>query len=238
MKKALFLMLFMGSLFLANAQSAVGVTYQNQTYNDGDTIAVTVPTTVESLATIGLKNQSTSRLEGLVVTLTEVSVGGIEIYAICTDQCVPGLVSNSFDIAIRGSYNTLVFDFFNNYPENTTPSVYTMNVANNDVSTTVVLKLCFEGVGIGQVGTFASLLAFPNPSENHATIYYSTVRPAELVIYDVLGNLRHSQRVDGTGTLSLGLGCGTPTLELGTGIYFYGLLVDETCRVMKKLVIR
>ena len=67
---------------------------------------------------------------------------------------------------------------------------------------------------------------------------HSTVRPAELVIYDVLGNLRHSQRVDGTGTLRLGLGCGTPTLELGTGIYFYGLVADETCRVMKKLVIR
>ena len=229
MKKILSLMLFMGSLFLANAQSAVGVTYQNQTYNDGDTITVVVPTANESLGTIGLKNQSNSRLEGLVVTLTEVSVGGIEIYAICTDQCVPGLVSNSFDIAIRGSYNTLVFDFFNNYPENTTPSVYTMNVANNDVSTTVVLKLCFEGVGIGQVGTFASLNAFPNPCENHATIYYSTVRPAQLVVYDALGRLSHTQRVNGTGTLNL---------ELGTGIYSYGLVSDEGCRVMKKLVVK
>lgn len=229
MKKILSLMLFMGSLFLANAQSAVGVTYQNQTYNDGDTITVVVPTANESLGTIGLKNQSNSRLEGLVVTLTEVSVGGIEIYAICTDQCVPGLVSNSFDIAIRGSYNTLVFDFFNNYPENTTPSVYTMNVANNDVSTTVVLKLCFEGVGIGQVGTFASLNAFPNPCENHANIHYATERPAELVVYDAMGRLCHTQRVNGTGTLGL---------ELPAGIYSYGLVSDEGCRVMKKLVVK
>lgn len=238
MKKALFLMLLVGSVAWTNAQSAVGVTYQNQTYNDGDTISVTVPTTVESLATIGLKNQSTSRLEDLVITLAEVSVGGIEIYAICTDQCVPGLVSNPLDIAIRGSYNTLVFDFYNNYPDNTTPSVYTMTVANNDVSTTVVLKLRFEGVGIGQVGSFASLNAFPNPGENHATIYYSTVRPAQLVIYDALGRLCHTQRVDGTGTLSVGLGAVTPTLELPAGIYSYGLVVDDGCKVMKKLVIK
>jgi len=231
-------MLFMGSLLLANAQSPVGVTYQNQTYNDGDTITVVVPTANESLNTIGLKNQSTSRLEGLVITLTEVSVGGIEIYAICTDQCVPGLVSNPFDIAIRGSYNTLIFDFYNNYPDNTTPSVYTMNVANNDVSTTVVLKLRFEGVGIEQVGTIASLNAFPNPCESHATIYYATVRPAQLVIYDAMGRLCHTQRVDGTGTLRVGLGAVTPTLDLPAGIYSYGLLVDETSRVMKKLVVK
>ena len=225
MKKVLFLMLLVGSVALANAQSAVGVTYQGQTYNDGDTITVTIPSHAESFDGIGLKNQSNSHLEGLVVTLTQLTAGGIEIYATCTGEvCIPGLVSNPIEIAIRGSYNSLIFDFYNNYPDNTAASVYSMNVANEDVSTTV--------------GTFASLLAFPNPSENHATIYYSTVRPAELVIYDVLGNLRHSQRVDGTGTLSLGLGCGTPTLELGTGIYFYGLLVDETCRVMKKLVIR
>ena len=239
MKKVLFLILLVGSVALANAQSAVGVTYQGQTYNDGDTITVTIPSNAESFDGIGLKNQSNSHLEGLVVTLTQLTAGGIEIYATCTGEvCIPGLVSNPIEIAIRGSYNSLIFDFYNNYPDNTAASVYSMNVANEDVSTTVVLKFRFEGVGIEQVGTFASLLAFPNPSENHATIYYSTVRPAELVIYDVLGNLRHSQRVDGTGTLSLGLGCGTPTLELGTGIYFYGLLVDETCRVMKKLVIR
>ena len=93
----------------------------------------------------------------------------------------------------------------------------------------MVLKLCFEGVGIGQVGTFASLNAFPNPCENHATIYYSTVRPAQLVVYDALGRLSHTQRVNGTGTLNL---------ELGTGIYSYGLVSDEGCRVMKKLVVK
>ena len=216
MKKALFLMLFMGSLFLANAQSAVGVTYQSQTYNDGDTITVVVPTTAESFDGIGLKNQSNSRLEGLVVTLTQLTIGSIEIYATCTGEvCVPGLVSNPIDIAIRGSYNSFILDFYNNYPDNTTPSVYTMNVANDNVSTTVVLKFCFAGVGINPVLANAQLSAFPNPAGKQVSITYHVDHPATLEVCDMQGRTVVSQPVSGTGTLSLN--------DLPAGLYAYGL---------------
>ena len=160
MKKFLFLMLLAGSAILANAQSAVGVTHQGQVYNDGDTITITIPTDAENYAGIGLKNQSNSRLEGLVITLDEVSLGGIEIFAMCTGTvCIPGLVSNPIDINIRGSYNDFTIDIYNNYPEVTTPSVYTMTVANDDVNTTVVLMFKFEGVGIDEAKAVASLNA-------------------------------------------------------------------------------
>lgn len=232
MKKVLFLILLVGCVAMANAQSAVGVTHQNQTFNDGDTISVTIASNAESYAGIGLKNQSNSRLEGLVITLAPVTVGGIEIYASCTGEvCIPGLVSNPIDINIRGSYNNYMVDFSNNYPEVTTPSVYTMTVANDDVSTTVVLKFQLEGVGIDQHEAFGIVNALSNPFNNVVTIGYATLRPATLVVYDIFGRTRLYERVDGTGTLYL-------RDHLTPGVYVYGLLVDKSCRVMKKLVVK
>ena len=230
MKKFLFLMLLAGSAILANAQSAVGVTHQGQVYNDGDTITITIPTDAENYAGIGLKNQSNSRLEGLVITLDEVSLGGIEIFAMCTGTvCIPGLVSNPIDINIRGSYNDFTIDIYNNYPEVTTPSVYTMTVANDDVNTTVVLMFKFEGVGIDEAKAVASLNAFPNPSDGQVSITYATERPATLNLYDALGRTVRSQQVNGNGTIQLS--------ELPVGVYSYGLIADDS-RIMRKLVVK
>lgn len=231
MKKILSLILFLGCVAMANAQSAVGVTHQNQTYNDGDTITVTVATDAESYAGIGLKNQSNSRLEGLVITLAPVTVGGIEIYASCTGEvCIPGLVSNPIDINIHGSYNSYMVDFLNNYPEVTTPSVYTMTVANDDVSTTVVLVFKFEGVGIDATEAVAGVSAYPNPAFGQVSIAYSTECPAMLELYDMLGRVIRSQQVSGNGTMTVS--------NLPAGVYTYGLVVDKSCRGMKRLVVK
>lgn len=239
MKKFLSLVLLMSGFAMLHAQSPLGVTYMGTTYNDGDTVTVRIARDADECNALGIVNQGNNRIEGIIISLEEVSRNGIEVWAMCTgDVCIPGLTSNPIDLAPRASYSNLTLDIRTDATVQNGMSVYTMRVGTPDIYSTVVVRFAFNDVGIEQVVAFASLLAFPNPSENHATIYYSTVRPAELVIYDVLGNLRHSQRVDGTGTLRLGLGCGTPTLELGTGIYFYGLVADETCRVMKKLVIR
>ena len=224
-------MLLLGSVVALNAQSVVGVTHQNQVYNDGDTITVTVYTDAESYDGIGLKNQSNSRLEGLVVTLTQETEGGIEIYATCTGEvCIPGLVSNPIDIAIRGSYNSLIFDFYNNYPDNVTPTLYTMNVANANVSTTVVLKFRFEGVGIGQPVFDAKMNAFPNPCDGRVGISYTTEGPATLVVYDMQGRTVRQQGVSGEGTVYID--------GLASGIYTYGLTTATSRSVLRKLVVK
>lgn len=231
MKKILFFVLLAGTVAMANAQSAVGVTHQNQVYNDGDTITITIPTDADNYHGIGLTNQSNSLLEGLVITLAEVSAGGIEIYAMCTgDVCIPGLVSNPITINIRASYNDFYVDFYNNYPDNTSPSVYTMNVANNDVSTTVVLKFCFEGVGIDQPLSNGSLSAYPNPAEGAVSISYSVEQPATLTVYDVQGRQVASQAVCGTGSVSLN--------SLPAGVYTYGLTTGNSRSAMRKLVVK
>lgn len=231
MKKVLSLILLVGCVAMANAQSAVGVTHQNQTYNDGDTISVTIASNAESYAGIGLKNQSNSRLEGLVITLAPVTVGGIEIYASCTGEvCIPGLVSNPIDINIRGSYNNYMVDFYNNYPEVTTPSVYTMTVANDDVSTTVVLAFKFEGVGIDATEALAGVSAYPNPACGQVSIAYSTEHPAMLELCDMLGRVVRSQQVSGNGTMTVS--------NLPAGVYSYGLVVDKSRREMKTLVVK
>ena len=232
MKKILSLLLLAACFATATAQSPVGVTYQGRTYNNGDTLVITLSATAEECRGISFTNQSNSRLEGLVATLAPVTVGAIEIWATCTgDNCVPGLVSMPFDLAIRGTYNTFYVDLTNHYPDVSTPSVYTMTVANNDVSSTVILKFRIEGVGINQTANFGIVNALANPFNNMVTISYATLRPATLVVYDILGHTRLHEQVDGTGTLYL-------RDHLTPGVYVYGLVVDKSCRVMKKLVVK
>ena len=229
MKKALFLMLLVGSVALANAQSAIGVKYQNQVYNEGDTLTMVIPTNCEDLVGISLVNQSNSRLENLIITFTEIESNGISIVTLCTGEvCINGLVSNPITLAIHGTYNDLHMGLDTDPTNQDAFGLYTMNIANDNVSTTIVVRILFGGsTGIDEAEAMASLRAYPNPCEGEVTISYATGHPATLVVFDATGRQVLSQQVADSGTLRLA--------DLPAGLYAYGIAGSKALR---KLVVK
>ena len=240
MKKALFFLIIMGCAALASAQeSAIGVTYQNGVYNNGDTINVYIGAEDHNCTAIGFKNQGNSYLEGLIISLEELTHGCAEIYGLCLgDNCLARLTSDPYtiDIPIHGTYDRLVLDFTNNYAEEAiaTPSSYTLTIGNADIATTVVLVFRISGVGIEEVNNMESSISiYPNPAASVVNVTLDgNDQPSTVSIWNMAGQqVAETAVAAGTTNFSLNVA------DLPKGVY--NVILNNNGRsTTKKLVIR
>ena len=233
MKKILSFALLLSSALMINAQSSLGVTYKNHTYNDGDTITVTMARDAEHCTDLGVFNQSNSRIEGIVISLEEVSRNGFEVWAMCTgDVCIQGLTSNPINLGPRERYNQLQLDIFVDASVQNALSVYTMTVGTPDIHSTVVLRFVFaDEVGILPTDASEALVAaYPNPAIDNVNIRYSVDGSGELTLYDMQGRAVARQTVSGEGTATFS--------GLAAGVYTYTLATATGRSTLRKLVVR
>lgn len=232
MKKLFPFLLLMGSLAVMNAQSVLGVTHQGHTYNEGDTITLTLAADDEEISSLGIINQGNNRIENIIIALQEISRNGFEVWAMCTgDVCIPGLTSNPINMAPRATYNDLTLDVRIDATVSDPLSIYTMTVGNDEIHTTVVLRLVlYQPLGIHQPEAVATVNAYPNPAIGEVDIHYSVPQAAMLTVFDMQGRKILSQPVNGTGKVSLD--------TLPAGVYTYGLTTGDAHTALHKLIVR
>lgn len=230
----------MGCAAFASAnQSAVGVTYQNRVYNDGDTINVYVGAQDHNCNTIGFKNQTNTYLSGLLVSLVELTPGCVDLYGLCLgDNCLARLTSDPYtvEIPIRGSFDRFVLDFNNNYEDEgvTTPSAYTLTIGNSEHSTSVVLIFRISAVGIETVdNTKPAISVYPNPATNSVNITLDeNEQPSSVSIWNMAGQqVAETTVAAGASSISLSIA------DLPKGVY--NIIISRNGRSStKKLVVR
>ena len=72
---------------------------------------------------------------------------------------------------------------------------------------------------------------YPNPAENKTTIKYIADKNSQFHIIDILGNKLKTYKLDLSGFIDVN------TSELGSGIYFGNLVVNDKVVAVKKLII-
>ena len=178
-----------------------------------------------STEAISLHNNTPSRLQNLVITVTQVESNGIEISALCTEQCVPGLVSVPFNIAPNGDYPFSIDYEMDETVENPY-CVYNVEVSNGSITCSAVVRLQTSPLGIEAV-VMSHISAYPNPAEGQVNISYEVAQPSTLAVYDVQGRMVRQLTVAGSGNAVID--------NLPAGIYAYGILGSNT---MQKLIVK
>lgn len=224
MKKLLSFALLLSSFMLLNAQTQISFVCNGQTYQNGESFAVVLENNYSTEA-ISLHNNTPSRLQNLVITVTQVESNGIEISALCTEQCVPGLVSVPFNIAPNGDYPFSIDYEMDETVENPY-CVYNVEVSNGSITCSAVVRLQTSPLGIKAV-VMSHISAYPNPAEGQVNISYEVAQPSTLAVYDVQGRMVRQLTVAGSGNAVID--------NLPAGIYAYGILGSNT---MQKLIVK
>ena len=73
---------------------------------------------------------------------------------------------------------------------------------------------------------------YPNPADNKTTIKYAAAKNSQFHIIDILGNKLRTYNLDLSGFIDVNTG------ELGSGIYFGNLIVNDKVVAVKKLIIK
>ena len=224
MKKFLSFALLLSSFMVLKAQTQISFVCNGQTYQNGESIVVTLENNYNS-GTITMHNNTSSPLQGLVITATQIESHGIEVSAICTDQCVPGLVSTPFNIAPEADYPVIIdFDLDETIAD--PYCVYNFEVSNGTITSSVVVRFQISSLGISDV-VANRLSAYPNPAEGQVNISYEVAQPSTLAVYDMQGRVVRQLAVTGSGNAVID--------NLPAGIYAYGFLGSNT---MRKLIVK
>lgn len=215
MKKFLSLALLLGSLVCLQAQHSVGFVVDGRTYQNGDTIVVTLDPEAENYSGLSFRNLSYSALQDMIVTLIPVDTSGIVAWGLCTGTvCIPGLTSSTFVLPPSGSYNEFVIDLTIKPVENPV-GIYTVVAFNDIISDTVTLRFQTSTQGIGEVASTRLLSAYPNPAQGTVHIRYQLSQPGTLLLYDMQGRPVRQLPVSGHGTALFE--------DLPAGLYAYGI---------------
>lgn len=226
MKKILSFALLLCCFAVANAQ--VGFVANGHTYQDGDTIVVTLQKTDLATNAISFQNQTSSDLTGLTAAVTELEQGGVSIWALCAGQCVPALTSTPFDIPANSVYSLFEMDLEIDANVENPYGVYKMEVFNSEVSNFVYVRLQAYTLGINEAQTSAAVQAYPNPAEGQFSISYSVSQPSTLAIFDVQGRMVRQMPVNGEGAVKVS--------DLAAGVYAYGILENGRAQMQKLIV--
>ena len=224
MKKFLSFALLLSSLMVLNAQTQISFVCNGQTYQNGESFVVVLDND-HSTEAISLHNNTPSRLQNLVITATQIESHGIEVTALCTEQCVPGLVSVPFNIAPSGDYPFSIDYEMDETVENPY-CVYNLEISNGTITCSAVVRLQTAPLGIEAV-VMSHISAYPNPAEGRVNISYEVGQPSTLAVYDVQGRIVRQLTVSGSGNAVID--------NLPAGIYAYGILGSTT---MQKLIVK
>lgn len=226
MKKVLFFAALLCGFVALNAQNQIGLLYNNQCYNNGDTVVVTLAPTAHNCDAIGFRNNTSGQIQNVVIEMTEIEANGLEAWGLCTgDQCVPTLTSAPFTLAPHQDYTTFTIDMTIDNVERPY-GIYTLHIGTSLMSSDFVVRFNAyeETVGINPVSN-ATVAAYPNPAQGQVNINYSTDRPATLVIYNAMGQQVSSMQVNGMGAQQI---------SLPAGLYTYGIAGSQ----MQKLIVK
>lgn len=227
MKKFLSLTLLLGSLFLANVQGQIGFIYNGQTYNDGASFTVTLAPGSIACSDIQLKNTGNTALMNLVATVTPVEENGINVWALCVGgACLPRLNSDPFNMEAGAVDNTFALDLDIDASVAQPYGVYSVEVTNGTVTSTVTIRLQVNTVGIDNVAEELATVAYPNPAQGAFAIRYEVEQPSTLAIIDMQGRTVRSIPVEGNGSVNIS--------DLPAGLYAYGIAGDK----MQKLIVK
>lgn len=226
MKKLVSLFMLLCSVVVLNAQTQIGFIYNGQTYQNGETMVVTLSPSAINCHDIAFKNQTPSRLADLVVTMTEVEQGGVEAWGLCTgEHCIPALTSDPFILTPNATYSDFSIDLNVDATVAQPYGVYNLEISNGSITCAVVVRFQAYTEGISDVAA-TSLKAYPNPAQGQVTISYDVDQPATLAIYDMQGRMVREQSVCGNGTMQLN--------DLTAGVYTYGIAGGK----MQKLIVK
>lgn len=227
MKKFLSLTLLLSSLFLANVQGQIGFIYNGQTYNDGASFTVTLAPGSIACSDVQLKNTGNTALMNLVATVTPVEENGINVWALCVGgACLPRLNSDPFNLEAGAVDNTFALDLDVDASVAQPYGVYSVNVTNGTVTSTVTIRLEINTVGIDNVAEELRTVAYPNPVQGAFAIRYAVEQPATLAIVDMQGRTVRSIPVMGNGSVNVS--------DLPAGLYAYGIAGGK----MQKLIVK
>lgn len=227
MKKILSFALLFSSFVMLNAQTQIGFVCNGRTYQNGDSIVVVLDND-HSTNAISFHNNTASRLQNLVATVTEVEIHGIEIFALCTEQCVPGYVSVPFNMPPSGDYPFSI-DYEMDESVDAPYCIYNLEVSNGSITSTVTIRLQTSQLSIENV-VENHLSAYPNPAQGQVSISYEVAYPSTMAIYDVHGRQVRQLSVSGSGIAVVS--------DLPTGVYTYGIVNGKNRGQMQKLIVK
>lgn len=226
MKKVLFFAALICGLVIPNAKGQIGLLYNGQCYQPGETVVVAIQKTDHSVRSIGFRNMGSGIISNVVATLTEVETNGVVAWGMCTgDQCVATLTSAPFDLPPAEDYTTFSIDI--DIEDVANPyGVYNLNLVSGLVDCGFVVRFEAGSQGINDVVANASVSAYPNPAQGQVSMNYSVEQPSTLAIYDAQGRVVRQMNVQGEGTMQIN--------GLAAGIYAYGIAGSQ----MHKLIVK
>lgn len=230
MKKILSFALLFCSFVVLNAQNQIGFVYDGHVYQNGETMVVACERETSSIDCISFRNQTSSVLRDLVVTMTEVERDGFEAWGLCTTQCVASLTSTPFMMSPNEDFTGFAIDITIDQAVARPYGVYNMEVSNGTITCSVVVRFEASPLGIDDLPATGSLKAFPNPAQGQFGISYSVEQPSVLAIYDAQGRLVRQMAVCGNGTALVS--------DLPAGVYAYGIVSGKQRIRMQKLIVK
>src|SRR5574344_469122 len=237
MKKVLFFVAVLGTIFTVKAQS-ISTIYNGNTIAEGDTIVVTTAE-LEPVVRPNFHNNTDAAINAISRCET-VTSNGMSVSAMCAGQCQQGNVSPQFSIDPNTTYTGLFADFIiEENVQNGTAGLFkfvTYNVADTTDATKVYVKLVYSKTDITAVATAKELNVYPNPSSNQITIQYILPEgntTGKIVLYNLLGCVVREITVsEAQGTVQFNVS------SLPAGIYLYGMVVSDKQSSLKKVAIR
>jgi hypothetical protein len=230
MKKIVSFALLLCSVVVLNAQNQIGFVYDGTVYQNGDSILVTCEKDASHIDAISFRNQTSSVLRDLVVTMTEVARHGFEAWGLCTTQCVATLTSTPFMMTPNEEFTGFVIDITIDPNVENPYAVYTLEVSNGTITCAVLVRFEARTVGIDDVLANSRVKAFPNPAQGQFGIGYSVEQPSVLAIYDAQGRQVRQMAVSGNGTARVS--------NLPAGVYAYGIVNGKQRGPMQKLIVK
>ncbi|MCF0212358.1 MAG: T9SS type A sorting domain-containing protein [Bacteroidales bacterium] len=229
MKKALLLIVCVAFALAANAQS-LGLSYQGNAYQQGDTIEFYANDDI--MPGMHLEVLNNTATDQTVYCQVDNLLNNATTVMICAgDQCNPNNVSFPFVVPANGNYDQLVVDFVLNGEKS---GLFLCKIYRQDEPTDaieVVVRLSF-GAAIRNVVFPAEVSAYPNPCQGDATIAYSMdANEGLLVVSDLMGRTVMS--------LPLSEGEGSVSLQgLAKGVYTYAIVAQGRISNAKRLLVR
>ena len=225
MKKIVFFAMLLSSLATLKAQNEISFICNGNTYQNGDTVVVNL-TNNHSTNAIIFRNNTSFVLQEMVATMTGIELNGITINALCAGECVPGLVTTPFNIDASSDYTGFMIDYDVDESVAQPYSIYTLQLANHQINSSIVVRLNAPAQGIDEVADIHPT-AYPNPSNGRVTVSYNVSRPSTLAVYDMQGRMVRQISVNGNGN--------TVIDNLPVGIYTYGIM---GCGSVQKLIVK
>ncbi|MBR6900061.1 MAG: T9SS type A sorting domain-containing protein, partial [Bacteroidales bacterium] len=133
---------------------------------------------------------------------------------------------NPFNLEAGAVDNTFALDLDVDASVAQPYGVYSVNVINGTVTSTVTIRLEINTVGVDNVAEELRTVAYPNPAQGAFAIRYAVEQPSTLTIVDMQGRTVRSMPVEGNGTVNVS--------DLPAGLYAYGIAGGK----MQKLIVK